>query len=199
MKHFLINLASFAIATVIIWLVLVGTCKLINNSFYKYTYSDHETLILGDSHVQFLNEKIMPESLNLYRGGQSYKESYFKLKYFDDLNDFDRVVLAFSYHNFSNLAEHKINQDYYSIHSISTISSLFELFKSTKSIENFFKVLFQLHNSAHLGLYYNQVLNKSTYLKSEVDNDIKYKKFYDIKTKKFPKEKCKKVIQQYSG
>lgn len=191
MRIFFSKLCLFVILLITTWFIMVYASKLINNNIYEKLYSGHKTFIVGDSHVQYLNEKIIPNSLNLYRGGQSYKESFYKLKYFNELNNFDNVILACSFHNFSNLAEYKINEDYYSIQSISTLASIGELFSSTKSIDNLSKVLFQLPLSAHLQLLFNYNFGEDKRTKSEIDNDIKYKVFNNIKEKKFNKKKCK--------
>lgn len=167
----------------------------VNDYIYRTLYSKHETLVIGDSHVRFLNEKILKSSLNLYRGGQSYKESYYKLVYFDDINDFDRVILSTSFHNFASLAEHKINEDYHSIHSISTIASPYQLVTTTKSFSAFIKVIFGSFANVKVGLLTDLLKGKIgkgkqcvKCLHSEIDVDVTYLPVTQLKEKQNKKK-----------
>lgn len=185
MKRFITRLLSFGTITVVIFSILYTVSSICNDFSYRQLYNGYDTLILGDSHVRFLNEQILPKSLNLYRGGQSYKESYFKLRYFDRINDFDHLILATSFHNFSSLAEYKINEDYHSVHSISTICNPLQLFESTRSLDAFTKVLFGSFASVKLNLLVAVIQGKHpSTLKSELDVDVQYSTLDALRKKK---------------
>lgn len=190
MRKFILRLFQFVLAVSILFTSCYFVCKSVNDYIYRSLYSNHKTLVIGDSHVRFLNEKIIKSSLNLYRGGQSYKESYYKLLYFDGINDFDRVILSTSFHNFAAIAEHKINEDYHSIHSISTITSPYELITTTKSLSAFTKVLFGSFANMKLGLLVDlaqgKIMNGKQCVKclhSEIDVDVTYHPVSQLKEK----------------
>ncbi len=68
---------------------------------FKLMKEDTTTLLLGDSHIQFsLNDSIIPNSINVAVGGESYFYSYQKLKFFtQNYPNINTVVLGFAEHN----------------------------------------------------------------------------------------------------
>ena len=65
---------------------------------------DETTYIMGDSHTQCaIDPEVMPNTVNLSKNSENYFLTYIKLKYFLQHNKPKRIVLNFSYHNFSTL------------------------------------------------------------------------------------------------
>ncbi len=74
---------------------------------FKLVKEDTTTLLLGDSHIQFsLNDSIIPHSINVAVGGESYFYSYQKLKFFtQNYPGINTVVLGFAEHNVDKIYE----------------------------------------------------------------------------------------------
>lgn len=65
--------------------------------------NETKTILIGDSHAQFgLNDKIIPNSLNMSYRSEKFIWSYLKLQKFLNLNKhIKHVVLSVSYHSFA--------------------------------------------------------------------------------------------------
>lgn len=179
-----------------VFFTLYQVSSRINAIVYKKCYTNYDTLILGDSHVRFLSEAILPNSLNLYRGGQSYKEAYHKLCYFNEQSAVDKLFLACSYHNFSNLAEQKIYYDYHSIHSTHTLHSLYEQWSGTRSYGDAFTIMVRSFVPARLKQYIQLLNGDQVDLKTELDVNVNYDKLNPKQTKAFDYKKCDKFAER---
>ncbi len=112
--------------------------------FFKYhelTYNNYETLVLGDSRTLCINESIIENSLNFSEQLQTYKNAYYKLRFLSQFNEFDNLILSFSYINFSAEFESAIKHDYTSIQRIYPFISPIELYQTTEAKRSWLKVV----------------------------------------------------------
>jgi hypothetical protein len=73
------------------------------------------TLIMGDSHVMTsLNDKLLPNSLNISQDAESYPVTYFKLRSLATSNKIDTVILGFAVHNISDFNDQKFSNRFWS-------------------------------------------------------------------------------------
>ncbi len=91
--------------------ILVAILAVINRFIFlpviynpKYFSLNEKTFIMGDSHTQCaINPKYIDDSVNLSKNSENYFLTYVKLSYFLKYNKPNRLILNFSYHNFSTL------------------------------------------------------------------------------------------------
>ncbi len=75
----------------------------------KYFSLDEKTFIMGDSHTQCaIDPDIIEDSVNLSKNSENYFLTYVKLTYFLKYSKPERVLLNFSYHNFSTLYDEEM-------------------------------------------------------------------------------------------
>lgn len=197
MIKFISKLLSFLTIVVIVWVLLYQISKNINDRYFQMEYQDINTLILGDSHTKYLNESILPNSENLSYEGESFKEVYYKLKYFDQFNDVYNIILGMSYHNFTNLAEQKIVKDYHSINRISPIVGVAELYRSTDNFKEFVNVAVRLHYPKMLTAFLRKKGGDKTDCRASVlDKHIKYRTVDQMKKKPKRSVNCKKFVEK---
>lgn len=197
MLKFIAKLGLFVSTSVIVWIGLIYISQYINQRYLEAEYQGIETLILGDSHTKYLNEVILPNSENLSYEGDSYKEVYYKLKYFTKFNDIQNVILGVSYHNFTHLAEQKIVNDYHSINRIAPIVSIAELYSSTQNSKEFINVAVKAHFPSMVTAWSQKIWGgNAQYRASVIDKDISYRPMDEMK--KSPKRKvtCKKFVKK---
>ena len=192
MLLFLKKLGLFFLLAFAVWFALYGSSKTIDRAYLSKEYSNLSTLVLGDSHTKYINELVLPNAENLSYEGETFKEAYYKLKYFSQFNKLNDVVLGVSYHNFTYLTEYKIRTDYHSINRIASISSIQELFKSTDSFADFIDVATRLHMPQTADNWFYTDNSRA----SLIDRNITYR---DVeRMKKNPKRKvnCKKIVDR---
>lgn len=95
-------LLFFSVLTVVFLLFFFINSWIIRSFPYKLDKKT-KVLIIGDSHLQTsLNPQIIPNSYNVCISAETYNITYLKLKYLLEHNpNIQKVLLGFSYHNFS--------------------------------------------------------------------------------------------------
>ena len=132
-------------------------------------HSDTQTLILGDSHARWINEIIIPNSANLFQGGDTYKASYYKLaKMIEVAHQLDTVIIAYDYHNLGELYSNKIQTKKESIKRISQLATIREMATSTTNYPKLIEVTLQ----QKLTFYFKSLFNVKA--KYTFDDDKNY-------------------------
>jgi hypothetical protein len=108
MKQLLFKILIFILILVFIFVANYTTNRLFIHRFSK-KFPNVETIIVGDSHVMVgVNDKILPESVNIAQGAEPYVVTYYKLKkILSDNPGIKNVIIGFSYHNFSSFNDYK--------------------------------------------------------------------------------------------
>ncbi|MEO6151384.1 MAG: hypothetical protein ABIN95_13560, partial [Mucilaginibacter sp.] len=81
-------------------MLIAGVCILSNNISFKLPAQKH-VLILGDSHTALgINDKYIPQAINMSSEGEGYLYAYLKLKKFlADNEQLDTVLLSFNFNS----------------------------------------------------------------------------------------------------
>jgi hypothetical protein len=101
MKSYLRKIVVFFSLPLIVTLLFIYCVTQVSNS-YKIE-DDVTDLYAGDSHMEAaINDKIVPHSKNISKGGETYYFTYYKLKSLIEKNPkIEKVFIAASFHNFS--------------------------------------------------------------------------------------------------
>jgi len=113
MKTFIKKLLFFVLIYALILLINFS----LNSYFIKINIPeiDANTLIIGDSYVnRAINPKFLNSSVNISISTEPYFVTYFKLKKLLETNDFNTVLLGYSYHNLSAFNDRKFNDSFWS-------------------------------------------------------------------------------------
>jgi len=83
--------------------------------FFNEAENHIDILFLGDSHVNSVQEHLIPTALKFDSFGESYIQSYYKLKYLIADMDItiDNLILPFDLHSFSSFRSDRIINDIY--------------------------------------------------------------------------------------
>ena len=144
MKKYLVEISIFLLLTLTMCLGFSKINNYIVHRALKKNSKEVTTLILGDSHARWLNEEILPKSMNLFQGGDTFKASYHKLRKMTEVApNLDTVIIAFDYHNIGPLYTRKIDKHKESTKRISHLASVPEVISSTSNYPKLVEVLFQ--------------------------------------------------------
>ena len=135
MKKFLLRLTTFFIVLSLLFLISYQINKALMNSDIATLNKNANTLIIGDSHTVFsCDPEYIENSVNVSQVAEPYIVTYFKLKTLLAQNpQIKKVVLGFSYHNFSAFNDKKFEDaafagniwdQYYPLLSLKTVEPL---------------------------------------------------------------------------
>lgn len=115
MKKFVKKIFILIIAPLIgVFLILLGFVAYTDRLLNHYpTDPEITSLFVGDSHIQLaIDDKLLPNSLNIGNTGESIYFSYFKLKMLLNSNpSIKKVYLGLGYHSLSSSYDKHINGD----------------------------------------------------------------------------------------
>ena len=195
MKLFISKLLKF-FACWGIFLLFIYLCNAyLFKSVHQKTYHDYDTLILGDSHIMHLNEKMIPQSLNLSRAAENYRVAYHKLEHFSKIKKLDKVILGYSYHNLGINSDNSIKKNYFSLYRLHSIVSPLRLFEAG-TISNISKVLSKYMlslNDLYLVKYLGIV---EPFFKSPIDKNTIFKKVEQYIEENTPFQKFSKKSKE---
>jgi hypothetical protein len=104
MRNFLKRLVIFVLFLVLFFVMFMVAIGYLNKKLLiRYAIVPGvTTVIMGDSHAQWaIDDRRLPNALNLAQMGETYMFTYFKLKLFlEGHSSVNKVLLGFSYHNF---------------------------------------------------------------------------------------------------
>ena len=127
MRKYILKVLFFAfIIIVVIVLLFIRYDIVVKVNANNYKLPDNiSKIIIGDSHVQLaLNEKLIPNSVNLSIASESYLYSYKKIKLITSNNrQIDTIFIGAGYHNFSSYYD----ADLYNQYSFNNYFYLFDI------------------------------------------------------------------------
>lgn len=170
--------------------VLIISVCLVNYQLFDLNHrrdykKDYKTLILGDSHFRYLNEKVIINSINLFQDGDTYPVMYFKLLEISKYQKLDNLFLAYAAQNISFLPDSRISSSFEIPKRSYAIAPVFELI-SLQNYRNTTKVLFK--NLFSINNYYLlQALGIKLYRYNKFDTETKYKESEKYKKPPFKK------------
>lgn len=163
----------FFLFGVLIILVCLGNYQLFDLNHRKDYKKDYKTLMLGDSHFRYLNEKVIPNSINLFQDGDTYPVMYFKLLEISKYQKLDDLFLAYAAQNISFLPDTRITSSFETpkrSYAIAPISELIRLKNYRNTTKVLFKNLFSINN-----YYLLEALGINLYRYNKFDTETRYK------------------------
>jgi len=174
MKKFYIHILSYLSILLLFFSICLVCNRLAFHQIKKNHYTGIETLILGDSHVEWLNEKIISNSKNLFQGQDNYLTIYNKLASLHQHNpQLKNVILSYSYLNVGGFYEKEMSQEHETLKRNYQLVATKDLIKISDNFENTKKIISKQLMTLNAPAITNLLFGDEKYL--HYDGGLKYK------------------------
>ena len=110
-KSIFLFLIPILICLFFLFLILIVSTQILISSSKQYKFEENiELLFLGDSHItNAVIDSLIPNAVNLAKRSEPYYYTYHKLKFVTSKSRIKKILLGYSYHNFSSYYDEFIN------------------------------------------------------------------------------------------